>query len=50
MIRENTEFTLDAMLKEESDLPQSYADLADLRRSVRECGGSRRPLRGERSL
>ena len=41
MIRENTEFPFDAILKEEATVPQSYADLADFRRSVREyeCGG-----------
>ena len=41
MIRENTEFPLDAILKEKATVPQSYADLAHFRRSVRECGGSR---------
>ena len=29
-------------------VPQSYADLADFRRSVRDCSGSRRALRGDR--
>ena len=40
MIRENTEFPFDAILKEEATVPQSYADLADFRRSVREWSGT----------
>ena len=39
MIRENTEFPLDAMWNKKATFPQSYADLADFRRSVRERSG-----------